>query len=78
VGNDDIYLDAVPVLNHDHPDPCSESSHYCNDNTTNTDSFCRNMKIFQEDIFQECHKLDNLLSSLRDTTRKLKPRDNST
>ncbi len=64
MGNDDIYLDAVPVLNNDHPDPCSKSSHHCNDNTTNTDLFCHNMKIFQEDIFQECHKLDNLLSSL--------------
>jgi hypothetical protein len=72
VGNDDFYLDAVPVLNNDHPDPCSESSHHCNDNTTNTDSFCHNMKIFQEDIFQECHKLDNLLSSLRRYYKEVK------
>jgi hypothetical protein len=36
VGTDDIYLDAVPILNNDQPDHYYDSSDKCDDTTTNT------------------------------------------
>jgi hypothetical protein len=72
VGTDDIYLDAVPILNNDQPDHFYDSSDTYDDTTTNTNLFCRNMKDFQDDLSQESQKLDDLLSSLRRYYKEIK------
>jgi hypothetical protein len=73
VGSDDIYLDTVPALNSDYTDhQYSESSHQTYNNNIHATSFCWNMKVFQDNVSQECNKLDNLLSSLRQYYKDVK------
>jgi hypothetical protein len=55
IGQHDIYLDAVPVID---PDDLSSFD-------VSTDQYCRNLKEFTDDVTKETKYLDNLLKNLR-------------
>ncbi len=74
LGTDDIYLDAVPATDgYDYPAPIPDHNQsLSNDCNPNTDTFCRNVKQFHDEVFQECKTLDNLLKSLRRYYKEVK------
>jgi hypothetical protein len=62
VGNDDIYLDAIP---HEANDINSTSYTYTTiKGETNADIFCQNVKQFQKEVYHESNLLDNFMEIL--------------
>jgi hypothetical protein len=61
LGHDDIYLDAVPftcnnICSNSIVPPAPTSSNNCQ---FTTDTFCRTVKHFDDEVTQECKSLDN-------------------
>jgi len=65
LGTHDIYLNALPL-----------STRIATETTTppDTDTFCRNLKQFTEDVTKETKYLDNLLKNLRQYYKEVKTR----
>jgi hypothetical protein len=72
LGNDDIYLDAVPyncdnICHNSIVPPTSDPP-----SQLTTDTFCRNVKRFDDEVHHECKSLDNLLKTLRQYYKEVK------
>jgi len=66
LGESDIYLDMVPTT------MVQSSPLMENCSSTVTDSFCRNLKQFTDDVTAETKYLDNLLVSLWNYYKEVK------
>jgi hypothetical protein len=73
LGADDVYLDAVPVLQPVLSDiDIPHKSPLNIDPRHTTDVFCRNIKQFQSELSHEKKNLDNLLKNLRRYYKEVK------
>ncbi len=68
LGDSDIYLDIVPIS------VGQQSTMHDTTSSFTTDSFCRNLKQFTEDVTAETKYLDNLLVSIRNYYKEVKTR----
>lgn len=64
LGLNDIYLDAVPIIENENSSSSSSS----------TDHFCRNLKDFTTEVTKETKYLDNLLKNIRQYYKEVKTR----
>jgi hypothetical protein len=69
IGTDDIYLDARPIS-----DIITQSNDLPVIDAPCMDTFCRDIKNFQENITSETKTLDKILSSLREYYKEVKTR----
>ena len=70
LGEHDIYIDMVPMSEQ----APTASNNDVDSNTVHTDSFCRNLKQFTDDVTRETKYLDNVLKSLRRYYKAVKTR----
>jgi hypothetical protein len=74
LGNDNVNLDAVPyncdnICSNSIVPPVPTSNPNCQ---FTTDTFCCNVKRFDDEVHHECKSLDNLLKSLRQYYKEVK------